>query len=308
MVSSGGVEAITTTTAELLLDIRQAATGRGHARGLAELSGIEVSSTERWVLHAVPGQALVPVTQVALAISLDLPAASRACARLEKQGHVIRIRDPRDGRRTLVGLTDATWQAITRWDDLWPAPYAAAATGWSPTERATLRDWVRLVVDEWPIAIQLPARRAAAEPPDNVSLDSLVQSVRALVTAAGHADLLDSVLAEVADGHTTTMTPAVFHALRTIVTSGTSTTVLDLAGTTDVDRSLAGRRLRTLISIGAVERLPGSDRHHVATDHGRELVRDVVAARAALLPTPPPHLVEAGLERLLDAYVAALGA
>ena len=300
MPNRGPAAAVARVTAEFMLDIRRAATGRGHRRALRVLSGIDASGLERWILHAIPGRSFVLVSQVASDHGIDLPVASRACARLEERGHLVRLRDPRDGRRTLIGLTDQTADALARWNDLWPGPYVEAASGWPEGDRETLRDWIRLVLDTW-----TSGRSPAASNSDSLHHDpstaSFMRVMRDLVTTAGRSDALADALAT----RGSRLSPSLFQALRTIAATDGGLSVLELAAITDVDRSLAGRRIRALVAAGTIAPAD-SGRRYVAGAVGHSTVEDVVGLCATMLPDVPIRLIDANLERLLIQYTESI--
>lgn len=297
MSSHDPAAAVARLTAEFMLDIRRAATGRGHRRALRALSGIDVSSVERWILHAIPGQAFVLVSGVASGVGIDLSVASRACATLEERGHVVRLRDPRDGRRSLVGLTDQTADALETWNRLWPVPYEEAVASWSEGERETLRDWVLLVLDKGTAGrLSVPSNS-----PYDPSTASFMRAMRDLVTTAGRSDVLADALTK----RRSRLTPSLFQDLRTIAATGSGLSVLDLAAVTDVDRSLAGRRIRALVEAGTITPVsPG--RRYVARTAGHRFVGEILDLCADMLPDVPGRLLEANLERLLVQYTDSL--
>lgn len=291
---------IARTTAEFMLDIRRAATGRGHRRVLKALSGIDVSSMERWILHAIPGQSFVLVSQVASDLGIDLSVASRACVKLEEGGLLMRLRDPRDGRRSLVGLSDQAAHALAAWNKLWPVPYEEATAGWAKGELETLRDWVRLVLDTWTAGRSLVSSDAVS-PPNDPSRASFMCAMRDLVTTAGRSD----VLAEALTMRGSRLTPSLFQDLRTFAASGSGLSVIELAAITDVDRSLAGRRVRALLEAGTITPA-GPGRRYVAQAMGHSVVGEIVDVCAEMLPDVPGRLIKANLERLLVQYTDSI--
>ncbi|RSM84537.1 MarR family transcriptional regulator [Kibdelosporangium aridum] len=89
------------------------------------------------VLDAVDERGPASVTELAPALGVDQPRASRLVARAVDEGFLVRQADQRDGRRALVALTpkgrrqvDAAHQARQR-------IFAKAMADWSAEERST---------------------------------------------------------------------------------------------------------------------------------------------------------------------------
>lgn len=306
-------------TLAFIVEIRQAALSRRHRRALAAVTGMDMPRLERWVLHSIDGASLIPVARLAQDLDVDLPRLSRACRRLEAEGCVIRIEDPRDRRRTLVGLSDKAAELMATWNAMWPVPYLAAVDGWCPDRVSRLEDWLRVVRDRWFVEFGSGVLRLEARPsahrglsPDQVRFE---WEIRDFVQVAGRTDDLSAALSGL-DEHRPT--PGEF-ALMTAVTADPSARILDLAAAEDVDPSLAHRQLRSLATKGllasasrsrdettATSRTGGETIAYAVTPAGERLLRAVTARRLLAVPEAPVHLLEQGLALDFDEFVANL--
>jgi DNA-binding MarR family transcriptional regulator len=76
------------------------------------------------------------VGELAHALGLSLPAASKLIRDLEARGLVVRSEDPADRRRTVVTLASATREGVHSWLDERDRPLRAALDALSEEERA----------------------------------------------------------------------------------------------------------------------------------------------------------------------------
>jgi DNA-binding MarR family transcriptional regulator len=76
------------------------------------------------------------VGELAHALGLSLPAASKLIRDLEARGLVVRSEDPADRRRTVVTLAPATREGVHSWLDERDRPLRAALDALSEEERA----------------------------------------------------------------------------------------------------------------------------------------------------------------------------
>lgn len=78
----------------------------------------------------------VTVTEVAEALSIDQPRASKLVAAAVKAGFVRRMADQADGRRALLVATDEGRAFLHEVHEFRRQVFSAAMSDWSPTERA----------------------------------------------------------------------------------------------------------------------------------------------------------------------------
>jgi DNA-binding MarR family transcriptional regulator len=76
------------------------------------------------------------VSELAEALGLSLPAASKLTRELEEHGLVERREDPADRRRTVVALNPATVKAVRAWLERRSAPLERALAALTAEERA----------------------------------------------------------------------------------------------------------------------------------------------------------------------------
>lgn len=296
-------------TVDLLVAIRQASLGRGHRRSLLEATGMDLTGTERWILHAIPGGALVPTGHVAASLGLALPAVSRACTRLVEAGHLVRLHDPRDRRRILIGLTDQTAEALLGWAAFWPVGYLKAVDDWRPDEVSALDEWLRTVTSSVLHAAVPPASRAARRTGEvtAVHLRQFHNTIEAMVPAAGRFDLATSAPGDAAPQ----FTDGIFQAL-VLVDRSQGLPQSEIAEQTDTDPALTRRRIRSLLDLGLVRVAQSptahSQRRITITTTGHEAVEKVLASHSDAMPEVPRRLLDAGLPCLVRRFVDNLTA
>jgi DNA-binding MarR family transcriptional regulator len=297
------VREVRSATVDLLVAIRQASLGRGHRRSLLEATGMDLTGTERWILHAIPGHALVPIGQVAASLGVALPAVSRACTRLVEAGHLVRLPDPRDRRRILVGLTEQATDALSDWAASWPVGYLEAVDDWRADEIGALDEWLRMVATHV-LHAPTPATPRASPRSATSPAAHLVHfraTIETMVPAAGRFDLVASEPSDEAPP----LTDGIFQAL-VLIARSQGLLQSEIAAQTDTDPALTRRRVKSLLDLGLVQLTPSpttSTRRCVtATAAGHEAVETVLASHAASMPDTPEHLLEAGLHRLVRRY------
>ncbi|WP_336216389.1 MarR family winged helix-turn-helix transcriptional regulator [Nonomuraea sp. LPB2021202275-12-8] len=108
---------------------------RQSRRALARLS--ERAAPELDVLDVIESAGgPVTVSDVARALAVDQPRASRLVAVAVEAGLARREADQADGRRALLVMTDAGRAAVAEMHRGRQASFAAATAGWSAEERA----------------------------------------------------------------------------------------------------------------------------------------------------------------------------
>ncbi|WP_174188285.1 MarR family winged helix-turn-helix transcriptional regulator [Nocardia barduliensis] len=95
------------------------------------------------VLDAVAGGVADTVGELAPALGVDQPRASRLVARAVAAGLLERVADQRDGRRSVLRATAAGRRASAEAAARRRTAMAAAMADWTPAERA---DFARLLV------------------------------------------------------------------------------------------------------------------------------------------------------------------
>ncbi|WP_034512362.1 MarR family winged helix-turn-helix transcriptional regulator [Blastococcus sp. URHD0036] len=93
---------------------------------------------------------------LAAAVGIDVSVASRQVAALERAGYVERRPDPRDGRATLLRLTDAGAAALVTTRALRDDWAASALAGWDEDDAVRLSELVERLIDD----LELSARSA----------------------------------------------------------------------------------------------------------------------------------------------------
>ncbi|MFI7191941.1 MarR family winged helix-turn-helix transcriptional regulator [Nocardia nova] len=101
------------------------------------------------VLDAIEGGAAVTVGDVAEAVDVDQPRASRLVAAAVENDYLRRVADPADGRRSLLELTTRGRQALDEVHRTRRAAVAAATATWSERERAEFARLLGEFVAAW---------------------------------------------------------------------------------------------------------------------------------------------------------------
>lgn len=99
------------------------------------------------VLDVVEEQGPCSVTELAPALGVDQPRASRLVARAVDQGFLVRQADQRDGRRTLVALTSSGRRQVDVAHSARQRVFAEAMADWPEEDRATFARLLTSFVD-----------------------------------------------------------------------------------------------------------------------------------------------------------------
>lgn len=119
--------------------------GGPHARGLGAALG---AARFRMLERLVEGSA--SVSELADAIGVDQPRASRLVADAARRGLVERTPDPTDARRALVSLTTAGRDLLTTMRDTRRSAVTTALEGFTDEETATFAALLDRFVSAWP--------------------------------------------------------------------------------------------------------------------------------------------------------------
>lgn len=302
-------------TAAFVVSVRRAAIGPRARSHVKRLTGLEGSGLELMVLMSINDHDLVPLGQVAGDLRVGAPMLSRACRQLEGRGELIRLADPRDRRRTLIGLSDAAAAALARWNHEWPLRYAEPVLGWSEPDRDALARWFAAVnLDLWGRSVE-PHDRYAWRPLDRAEFTTpgmirFANVVRDLVTQVGRFDEVHRIVR----GLGVDLPEPAFFALMDLaeqpagVAGGEGVRVSELARAQAVDPALARRTLAPLAADGLVEQRQGKDAvgRVALSPRGADLVQLVLAELASGLPQQPLLAPPAGLTTLLARYLSVV--
>jgi DNA-binding MarR family transcriptional regulator len=143
-------------------------------RYLASSSG-GLSLSARAVLSTVGDEGPTRLTRLATAGGITQPAMTQLVGRLERDGLVVRLIDPDDGRATLVDITDAGRALRAQLRQAQRDNLAELLEALSPDDEATLSLAMRVAV---PLLGEL--RNVAAKKPDPNVVVARRVSVRAL--------------------------------------------------------------------------------------------------------------------------------
>ena len=115
---------------------------RGSSKGLyAVLSELDLSMTQMKTLHALAEREdELSVKELAEALAMSLPNASRTVDNLLQRGLLERREDPHDRRIKRVAVTDAGRDVVQRIDTARLQGLESWAAGLSPEQRQTLLD------------------------------------------------------------------------------------------------------------------------------------------------------------------------
>jgi MarR family transcriptional regulator, organic hydroperoxide resistance regulator len=106
-----------------------------------------LSQHERQLLHHVPAEGGVALTDLARHLLLPKSTASVAIKDLERRGFVRRRRDARDERRLAIVLTAEGRRRVAADTVLEPEPLARALAALPPSRRAALLDGFEALAD-----------------------------------------------------------------------------------------------------------------------------------------------------------------
>jgi len=118
---------------------------RQRRRALARRQGVSGQAFD--VLDAIEAGQAVTVSDIAQALGVDQPRASRLVAAAVAGGLVRREADQRDGRRSVLVLTEAGQNAVAAAHRNRREVFAAAMAGWTASERAEFARLLTRFVD-----------------------------------------------------------------------------------------------------------------------------------------------------------------
>jgi len=102
------------------------------------------------VLAAVDAGAHLSVSEIADAVGVDQPRASRLVNDAAERGLVSRAIDPRDARRSIVAITDAGRALLTRVHEGRRSAVTDALEGFTDAEIATFASLLSRFATAWP--------------------------------------------------------------------------------------------------------------------------------------------------------------
>jgi DNA-binding MarR family transcriptional regulator len=120
-----------------MVEIRRLQQRRTLGRLSRERAGGRVDPTLTGLVDAVEAHDPCSVTDVAAALSVDQPRASRLVARAVEAGLVARTADQADGRRVLLTLTRSGREHASSVHRFRRAMFAEAMAGWTPRQTET---------------------------------------------------------------------------------------------------------------------------------------------------------------------------
>jgi DNA-binding MarR family transcriptional regulator len=138
----GDDEAIVAIEQALHALARRLMQGRLHEH-FARRAGVDLDQAGLAMLYVLwePGTSL-RITDLAARLGVDTPGVTRKAQQLQRQGMISRCRDAADARASLIRLTPAGQQALTRFLDVRHRWFAAVLASWPAAER---REFARLV-------------------------------------------------------------------------------------------------------------------------------------------------------------------
>ena len=101
-------------------------------------------------LAAADAGARVGISEIAEAVGVDQPRASRLVADGAARGFVTRSVDPRDARKSIVELTDAGRQMLSTVRAGRTSAVTDALTGFTPDETARFAELLTRFAEAWP--------------------------------------------------------------------------------------------------------------------------------------------------------------
>lgn len=127
---------------------RLAANPRLHERRVEE-TGLAVSGTGHRLLDQLTERGPASVSQLASALQLTLPTASRQLQQLERLGFVARRHDPSDGRVVSYATTAAGRGAQRRFRTVIRREVRGALAGWDADDRNLLARLLERMVGDF---------------------------------------------------------------------------------------------------------------------------------------------------------------
>ncbi|QTX06229.1 winged helix-turn-helix transcriptional regulator [Agromyces archimandritae] len=109
-----------------------------------------LGAAHRMLVALARSDAPMSVGEIAAAIGVDQPRASRLVQGAVEIGHVRREADPDDARRTSIVLTDAGRAHLEEARSMRRGSIETALAGFSDEERTQFAALLRRFVDAWP--------------------------------------------------------------------------------------------------------------------------------------------------------------
>lgn len=248
--------ALEVATLRLVNAIALTAGTRSHSRRLRSVTGIDLPPSDLRFLELLSGRQPAATSVVARELGIDITQASRQAAQLHKAGHVARLSDPDDRRRTLLSLTDDTAALMDAWLLAWSRDYLAGIATWTPEQIEVIGDWFALVLHRFSEALPDSPRPAVADrwmelagkdydPATRFFLHSMIGIVTWVALSGGFKALLDIKASDVSE--------AGFLTLHVISTSG-PLSIAEVAERLAVDPSQASKRISELVHAGLLDR------------------------------------------------------
>jgi DNA-binding MarR family transcriptional regulator len=100
--------------------------------------GASLDRAGYWLLVRISGQAPMRLSELADSVDLDLSTVSRQMSNLVASGLVVKVRDPEDGRASLLSLSDQGWTILEAVSEARRQALAEAVAGWTDAERRAL--------------------------------------------------------------------------------------------------------------------------------------------------------------------------
>jgi len=315
-VPAGGDVRLEATTLTLINGVAYAASSSAHARRFEDATAVDLRTSEIRLLEHLSGRGQVPTGLVAATLDIDLGQASRQGAQLEELGLVARMRDPDDGRRTLMSLSPEGTLLMDNWLRAWSADCARPLATWSARDLRDLERWLALCHARLTAALPAsPTSMARAryltvvEPTGGPrALRTLVATVVDLVSWVGLSGGFNDLLA----AHGAKVRQHGYFTLRIVARHG-PLSVAEVAERMGVHPSQASKRLTRLTELGLVDReVDSADRRSQrlrvsATGAALETeVRNAQLADFASVLPPISTSVRARWTELMKRYVGEL--
>lgn len=242
---------------QLINMVAYGSSSRAHNRRTRAVTGLDLPPSDIRILEFLAGRPPLPLSRLASELGIDLAQASRQAAALEVGGHVVRMEDPSDRRRTLVRLSAETTALMDQWLLDWTSGYLTPVADWSLHDVADLTRW--FVHTRECLEAALPDKSAstlphrwnaliACETQDPVMrgfADSIVGLVSWVGQSGGFNDLLQFLDAPVGQHG--------YFTLRTISRRG-PIPIAEVAEQLAIHPSQASKRIRQLVDLGLVDR------------------------------------------------------
>lgn len=259
-MTAGPTGLATSPVAGLLQFIEARGRSSAQTARMRKAMGVPVTPLDLHTLVAIDRMAPLTVGELAEALEMTLPRASRQATRLHGMGLVQREADPEDLRSVRLRLSPTGTAARQRWRQEWLADYLAAAADWSPADRAAFgRHLIRLrdSLSAQPalrsaVAVRSPARagtQAPGGPPDlREILPEFIQWAAFTVTNPAYGRAMLAAAGSPVPRQATVV-------LREISRRG-PLDITELAGHLALDGSVVSRQCGTLTAHHLVRRAP----------------------------------------------------